>query len=229
MSPGNAMVRARAAIAGPAVGALGRVGPIGIEGPTPSRRLADLTRTRGRDSVRRVVGQLPELLDLLTRSLRSGRSIVQAIGDVGAELGGPLGRELRLVERSLRSGQPVDQALRELTVRLPDPQVRVVAAALVLAAESGGEAGRALDGVARSLRDRMAVASEIRALVSQSSMSALVLAVLPIGFTLLMTAVDPTRIDFLLGDPIGRVCLGAGLALDGAGWIWMRRVIRRFV
>jgi len=100
-----------------------------------------------------------------------------------------------------------------------------VAAALSLASETGGTAARAVDGVAATLRERIEVADEVRALGAQARLSAVVIAVAPIGFGLVAAATDPRTLSFLVSTPVGFACLVAGITLDLLAYAWMRRIV----
>jgi tight adherence protein B len=123
------------------------------------------------------------------------------------------------------SGVPVAQATDRWQRRAPGASGALVAAAIGLAAHAGGAAARAVDGVAATLRERRDVDAEANALAAQARLSAVVIAVAPLGFAAVAVAADPRATDFLLGSPIGWLCLAAGLGLDVASVLWMRRIV----
>jgi hypothetical protein len=51
-----------------------------------------------------------------------------------------------------------------------------------------------------------------------------VLSVLPVGFAVWGLQGDRRAATFLLHRSAGQLCLGIGLALNGAGWLWMHRI-----
>jgi tight adherence protein B len=104
------------------------------------------------------------------------------------------------------------------------PGVRLAVAALSLGAETGGASAQAIDGVTATIRTNLAIAGEVRALSSQARLSALVIALAPIAFSFLAFTTDGTTASFLLGTPLGLVCVVLGLGLDAVGWFWMRRL-----
>ena len=104
-----------------------------------------------------------------------------------------------------------------------------MAAALPLAASAGGAMGRVVDGVADTIRSDLAVQAEVRALAAQAQMSAVLVAALPVAFGALAGVLDPQAVAFLLEPGLGLWCLVIGLALDGAGFWWMRRIGRSVV
>jgi Flp pilus assembly protein TadB len=79
--------------------------------------------------------------------------------------------------------------------------------------------------VAATLRERLDVESEAVALAAQARFSALVIAVAPLGFGVLAVATDPRTAGFLLGRPLGWLCLVLGLGLDATSALWMRRIV----
>jgi tight adherence protein B len=106
----------------------------------------------------------------------------------------------------------------------PVAGVRVAATALALGIETGGAQARAIDGVAATLRQQQAAAAEGHALGAQARLSALVIALAPLGFGVLAAGLDPATAGFLLRSRAGILCLGAGLGLDGLGGWWMARI-----
>lgn len=175
-------------------------------------------------SGRAVEAALPDALEAMARSLRSGAATRQALDEVAEVTPGALGHELRAVSRSLASGSTLEAALGSFAHRRPEPGVRLAVAALLLGAEAGGAHARALDGVAASVRARLGVAREVRALSSQARLSAVVIGAAPVAFGLLAAGTDGAGTEFLLRTPLGLGCLTLGLGLDGVGAVWMHRL-----
>lgn len=217
-------------VAGPAAAALAAMAVGGVPPLV-------LRSNRGRaDS--RVEKELPLALESIARSLRSGASVRQAIGETAAGAAargpgpgrargpGPLPTELALVADQAAHGGGLVEALECLAARRPSRGVRLAVAALCLGVDTGGAQARAVDGVAATMRERLAVEAEVRALSSQARMSALVIGLAPLGFGAFAAATDPRTSQFLLHTPMGLALVGAGLVLDGAGWLWMQRLCR---
>jgi len=188
-----------------------------------------LRSRRGRaDS--RIEKELPAALESIARSLRSGASVRQAIGEAassGTRRGrGRLQAELATVADQAGHGAGLVEALEGLAARRPSPGVRLAVAALCLGLDTGGAQARAVDGVAATMRERLGVEAEVRALSSQARMSAMVIGLAPLGFGAFAAATDPRTSEFLLHTPGGLVLVCVGLLLDGAGWLWMQRLCR---
>ena len=183
-------------------------------------------RARRHHGDQRLERELPGALEAVARSIRSGASLRQAIGEAALSTPGPLGREFAMVARQAAYGATLMEALEALGDRRPIAGVRLTVAALCLGVETGGAQARAVDGVATTLRDRFAVAAEVRALASQARVSALVIGLAPLAFGAFAVTTDPRTGEFLFHTPLGLALLAVGVTLDGLGWLWMQHLAR---
>lgn len=168
---------------------------------------------------------VPQVLDAIARALRSGASLLQALGEAAQEKG-PLQSELHRVVAEAERGAGVGPALNSWADRQPSGSIRLAAAALSLGAETGGANARAVDGVASTVRQRLSVAGEAKALSAQPRVSAQVIGFAPIAFGAFSAATDPELARLLFTTPIGWAMLLAGLALDLLGMRWMMRMAK---
>ena len=96
-----------------------------------------------------------------------------------------------------------------------------------LGLEAGGPIARAAERAAATVRERAAVEREARALATQATTSAAVVACAPLAFALLAATVDPRVGAVLIGTPLGWMCLVGGVLLDAGGALWMALLVRR--
>ncbi|CAN5229397.1 hypothetical protein BH18ACT4_BH18ACT4_12790 [soil metagenome] len=169
---------------------------------------------------------LPDVLEATARSLRSGASLRGALSESAVGSAQVLSADLAGVVEAAGAGAPLADALDDWAAARPLPGVRLAVAAVALSAASGGAGARALDGVAATLRDRLALGRELRALSSQARISAMVIALAPLGFAALAVGLDGTTADFLLRSPAGLLCLALGIGLDAVAAWWMTRITR---
>jgi tight adherence protein B len=195
-----------------------------------ARRRLDLVgaltrRWQARRRTRVLVDQLPTVLDDIARAVRSGSSLRQACTEA-ADGGGPARADLRGIVGRVERGLPLPTALAAWADASPVTDVRVAAAALALTASAGGPQAQAVDRAAATLRERRAVAGEVHAQSAQARLSAIVIGFLPVAFLLWAAVTDSRTAAFLVASPMGWCCLAAGLALEAAGGLWMRRILR---
>jgi tight adherence protein C len=79
---------------------------------------------------RRLVGALPDALDLLAVSSTSGRSPVAGFAEIARTGSGPLADELRMTVAEVGCGQPLAEALRSLRERVPGGELAALCAAI---------------------------------------------------------------------------------------------------
>lgn len=186
-------------------------GPIGLA----------LARARAE---RRRAAELPEVLERVASELRAGGTVAEAVEALGAA-SGPLHDDLRAVSRAIDRGAPLVDALGAWSRRSRVEGVSEAAGGLAVVARLGGAAAPALEGLAASLRDRLAAGEEARSQSSQARMSAWVVGTAPLAYLAFASVADPGSSSMLLTTTAGRVCLAGGLLLEGAGAVWMRRIV----
>lgn len=187
-----------------------------------SRLALRLRAVAGRDAVG---AEWPAWLDAAVRSARSGASLRDALVEAAhTQQDSAIGDRLRAFTLAVDRGAGVDHALDELDSG-HDPAATVAVRALRLAVHTGGPATVVLDAAASTLHERVALAREVRALATQARTSAAVMVVAPIVFLLLAGGTDRRAIEFFASGP-GVLCLLTGLALEGAGALWMARIVR---
>jgi tight adherence protein B len=186
-----------------------------------------------------VADDVAPTLDELARAVSSGATLSAAIGALAAdESVRPFARRLAIAHRQHELGVALADALdrpgpphsrrrraRTAAAAADLPEVALGLAVIGVAARHGGRTAANLDRAAAAVRERRAVVGERRAQSAQARLSALVLSVLPLGFGAWSATTDPRILAFLLGTTLGWLCLGVGLALNAAGWWWMRRIV----
>ena len=191
--------------------------------------VAALALRRGERN-RRLAEGLPDFLESVARSLRSGSSLPQAALETiegPPALSWPLSEELAEVRSGIAAGAPFQQVLEDWRDRRQLRAVALTVAAMSLGAGVGGERARSIDGVAHTLREHQALHQELAVSAAQARISAVVVAGLPLMFLLLADAVGGQSGQFLLGTSLGIACLIGGVALNCAGAWWMRRIVKQ--
>jgi tight adherence protein B len=174
---------------------------------------------------RRLASAVPATIERVAAELRAGGTVTTAVVAVAAG-DNPLARDLARVDARMRLGASLTGALQAWASERPVVGVDAAAGALAMCSVVGGRAADALDGLASSLRDRLAVIAEARALSSQARMSAIVIGGAPLVFLVWSAIADPHTLHGLGATAVGRVCIVVGLALEGLGLWWMRRILR---
>jgi tight adherence protein B len=174
---------------------------------------------------RRLVAELPDLVERVAAELRGGGTVASALADA-ARAPGPLASELRSVRARVELGRSLADSLSDWARGRRLPGLAEAAGACAVATSTGGRSAVALVGLAGALRERADAVAEARALSAQARLSAVVIGGAPLAYLLFTALVDPRSLAVLVGTPFGLACLAAGLTLDGIAAAWMRRILR---
>ncbi|MGM9486096.1 type II secretion system F family protein [Ideonella sp. YS5] len=170
--------------------------------------------------------QFPEALDLMGRAMRAGHSFPTAIRMVGDEMPEPMGRDFRVLSDELNYGVPTPDALANLSDRVPLPDVRYFAVAVMIQRESGGNLAELLDSISSIVRARLKLLGEVRTLSAEGKLSAQILVALPFGVALMVNIVNPKFLSVLWTDPLGLRMVGVAMFMMVLGVLWMRSIVR---
>ncbi len=164
----------------------------------------------------------------LARSVRSGRTLVEALDDARSHHAGPLAPHLDEIHTRLARGASLDESL-EAVSRSGPASFAVLVRACRLGERSAGDVAVVLDGAVASIGDEQELEDETAALTAQAWTSVWVLAALPLVGAAVFASVDPRVAGVLTSTGAGRVCLLVGVALDAAGLWCAGRLVARTV
>ncbi|MGR6322737.1 type II secretion system F family protein [Micromonospora soli] len=171
--------------------------------------------------------QLPDTLQLVVGSLRSGFSLAQAIDGVVQDAPpGPLTVELGRAMAEVRLGSDLDDALDRVAQRVENDDLAWAVMAIRIQRDTGGNLAEVLETTVETLRERDRLRRHVRALSAEGRLSAYVLIALPIvlGIWMLLTRRD--YLSALWTTSIGLTMLIGALLLMVVGIFWMARWIK---
>ncbi|MCB9404677.1 MAG: type II secretion system F family protein, partial [Microthrixaceae bacterium] len=171
------------------------------------------------------VGQLPDTLQLLSGSLRAGYSLMQGVEAVSQEVDEPMGKELRRVVTEARLGRELEESLDGVAERMSSPDFAWAVMAIRIQREVGGNLAELLMTVSETMVQRDRLRRDVNALTAEGRMSAIILALLPIGLGLFMWASNPVYMSPLGNTGIGQAMLGIATVAAIIGFIWMKKTI----
>jgi tight adherence protein B len=171
----------------------------------------------------KLVEQLPEALELMSRSLQAGLSLNDAMRMVAEEMELPISSEFGRVFEQIRFGREYRDALSELISRNPGVfDLRLMVSSVLLQRETGGNLIEILENIAGTIRARFIFQGKVRAMTSEARFSAWVLGSLPIFVTTIITLSNPEYLAPLFDDPKGNLMLMYCFTSYGIGIFIMR-------
>jgi len=185
---------------------------------TPTALLAAAAERRAR----KLSEQLPEALDMMSRSLRAGHAISAAFQVVAGEMPEPVGVEFGRAFEEQRLGLPLEEAIRHMTERSPrNRDLKILAISTIIQKETGGNLASLLSGIAETIRARYRFQGKVRALTAEGRASGFILALLPIAFAVVLQVLNPGYFAPLVSEPLGKVITLYAVATWIAGVVWL--------
>lgn len=162
---------------------------------------------------RQLSEQVPEALEMMSRSLRAGHALSAAFELVAREMPEPVSVEFARAFEEQRLGLSFDEAVRRIAERTPsNGDLKIFAISAVIQRETGGNLAEILDKIAETIRARYQFKGKLRALTAEGRASAVVVGALPFLVALALSILNPSYLAKLFVDPLGNVILAVGTA-----------------
>lgn len=169
--------------------------------------------------------QLPEALELLSRSLRAGHSLGAGFGLVASEMPDPISSEFGRAFEEQNLGVTLEDALASMTTRVPNMDLRFFATAVMLQRQTGGDLAEILDKIGKLVRERFKLAGTIQALTGEGRLSGIVLLALPPTLFITMYYLNREYAMVLFRDETGRKLLAGAIVAQFVGALVIRKII----
>lgn len=188
----------------------------------PSYFVSSAGKKRGK----RFLKDLPDAIDLIVRSVKSGLPVSEAIFAISRDLKGPAAVEFTKISNQMRIGIPLDDAFARSVKRIGLSDFAFLAISLSITQETGGNLGETLTNLSRLLRLRQQMHLKIHALTSEARASAIIVGSLPFLVVGALMVLNPDYINTLFTDPTGhKVLYFAGGSL-GMGFFVMSKIVK---
>jgi tight adherence protein B len=168
--------------------------------------------------------QLPDAIDLFTRTMRSGHNIHSGLETIAAETSDPVRMEFKKLIEQLALGAPLETALHDLGERMPVIDLKFFITGLVLQRQTGANMVAVLENLALLVRERLNMAAKMKAHTAQQRFSAGLLCGLPFVVALGFWILKPEYIDLLYSDPIGSKFLTYAIISEIVGILVIRKL-----
>lgn len=164
--------------------------------------------------------QLPEALDLITRSLKAGHPVPVAIAMVAREMPDPIGTEFGLVADEVTYGSDLVSALHSMYQRVGHEDLPLFVTAVSIQSSSGGNLREILDGLSLVIRERGKLKRKVRSISTEGRMSAYILTAVPSLLGAGIMVLMPQFYREVWSEPMTWYLLAASV-----GWLMLGNVI----
>jgi tight adherence protein B len=186
--------------------------------------ILNVARTRSK-RLRKFNAQLPDTLDLLSRSLGVGHAFSEALHQVGTEMPDPIATEFRITFEEQKLGLTTKAALDRLSERVPLADLRLCVTAMHIQRETGGNLSEILERVAQTIRERFKLLEDFRTMTTSARGSAWILCGLPFALVFVLIAINPDYMSVLINDPRGHYVIALAIVLQLAGMLMIKKIL----
>ena len=173
-----------------------------------------------------LVSQLPDALDLMSRSLQAGLGLNDAFKLVAEEMPMPIAGEFGRVFEEVRFGRDYREAFEKMMDRNPGIfDLRLMVSSVLLQRETGGNLIEILENISGTIRARFSFMAKVRAMTAEAKFSALILGSLPFAVVMILFVSNPSYLDPLFQDPKGNLVLAVDFTMYGLGIFIMTDMI----
>jgi tight adherence protein B len=176
--------------------------------------------------VRRMVEQLPQLLDHAVRSLKAGRTLGDAILNGIDASSAPLSEAMARIKRSVHMGVNLPDATDDFAELYERDEFRLFSLGLRVNHRYGGNASELLENLIKLIRERDQGARQLRAMTGETRMTAVVLALLPVSMVAYFILVNPNYLLHMWEDSGGQKMLITAFVMQTLGCFTLWRMLR---
>lgn len=148
-------------------------------------------RTRRKKKLNNFGKQLPEAIDLITRSLKAGHPVPVAISMVAREMPDPIGSEFGMVADEVTYGSDLVTALLNMYQRVGHGDLPLLVSSVSIQSTTGGNLREILESLAQVIRDRQKMKAKIKAISAEGRMSAMFLTAMPVMLLITLLTIMP--------------------------------------
>lgn len=181
---------------------------------------------RYRRRIHRIVEQLPQMLDHTVRSLKSGRTLADAVMGAIDASEDPLKTAMGRVQRNVQLGVNLPDAVNDFAELYEQDELRMFALGLKVNHRYGGNASELLENLIKLIRERDQGARQLRALTGETRMTAWVLGSLPLILVSYFMMSNPGYMLGMWNDEGGRQMLIIAVCLQATGCLALWRMLR---
>jgi tight adherence protein B len=182
-------------------------------------------RIQSTKRMQRFTEQLVNALDMMSRSLKAGHSLVAAIQTVGNELPEPIRGLFRSVYEEQAYGLSIKDALAHMVERMNTTDLKFFVTAVNIYREIGGNLSEILENLSKTIRERIKIRRQVKVYTAQARLSGYILAALPIVTALFFYFMAPDYIGELVEAKIGRFFIAAAVVAQIIGFFVIRKII----
>ncbi|WP_454833862.1 type II secretion system F family protein [Pseudomonas lini] len=176
--------------------------------------------------LKRMIEQLPPMLDHTVRSLKSGRTLADAVLVAIDAAEDPLKNAMGRVQRNVHLGVSLPDAVTDFAELYEKDEFRLFALGLKVNHRYGGNASELFENLIKMIRERDQAARQLRAMTGETRITAVVLALMPVGLAAYFLLSNPKYLLAMWSTSSGQMMLATAFGLQVVGCLALWRMLR---
>ncbi|MCU0877288.1 MAG: type II secretion system F family protein [Pirellulaceae bacterium] len=176
--------------------------------------------------LRKMRQHLPQALQAVADAVRSGQNLSEACELVSQEIKGPLGEEFAYAHSQLELGHSPIGVMNRMVRRVPLPEFRVFATAVVVHRRAGGNLSLLTERMSKAAHDRTDTRNHMLAVTAGSRLSAIGMVLAGVIALIVLGWMQPEYIQTFVEHPRGPWLLATSVLLQVVGAIWVWRILK---
>lgn len=177
--------------------------------------------------VNQLFRQLPDAIQLVTSTVRSGLPVNEAFRTISRQMPQPTAGQFAIVCSELSLGRSPEEAVEGVYRRTQVAEYGMFAVTLAVQLKSGGSLAETLQTLGDTVNQRVALAARAKALAGEVIFSSRALSAAPLIVGGILYLINPQSVDLLLYDPTGNKLLAYAAASVIVGRLVIRWMIQR--
>jgi tight adherence protein B len=173
--------------------------------------------------------QLPYALQAVADSVRGGQTLSEACELVSKEIKGPLGREFAFANQQLELGHSPISVMNRMVRRVPLPEFRIFATAVVVHRRAGGNLSLLTERMSKAAHDKSDMRNHILAMTAGGRLSAIGMVAAAILAAVLLSWMQPEYVEMFAKSPKGPYLIATAVLFQIIGAIWVWRILKTSV
>ncbi|MCB4790413.1 MAG: type II secretion system F family protein [Elusimicrobia bacterium] len=170
--------------------------------------------------------QLIDALGIITNSVKSGQSLLQALENMINESKPPIALEFSKAMQEIKLGIPIEKALLEITKRVKSKDFKIAITSINLAKETGGNLGEILTRLSDTMRERHKLQGKINALTAQGKASGLIIGCIPFLLLIILYFLEPGMFGLMFTTTLGNALLVMVIFMVSIGFVFINKIIK---
>jgi tight adherence protein B len=171
--------------------------------------------------------QLPDTIQIVASTVRSGLPVNEAFHTIAREMPQPTAGQFAIVCSELSLGRPPAEAIEAIYRRTQVAEYAMFAVTLAVQLKSGGSLAETLQTLGDTVSQRVALAARAKALAAEVIFSSRALSCMPLIVGGIFYWISPQSVDLLFSDPTGNKLLAYAVCSVLVGHLVIRWMIRR--